>query len=223
MTKTHLSHLEKLDRPREKLARYGALKLSNAELLALIITTGTKGVPVTELAQQILKTYHPTELPNATLKDLHFTSGLGISKSCQIIACFELGRRLLTSSKREPLLTPQHIWAACSDIRDLKKEHLVSFCLDAHNQTLERTLVSIGTANSTMVHPREVFEPAIRNLASSVIIVHNHPSGNPEPSHEDIQLTERLVSAGKILGITLQDHVIITSQGFLSFQQRNLL
>ena len=120
-------------------------------------------------------------------------------------------------------LKPKDIWEALADIRENKKEHFIIFYLDTRNHEIKRDIISVGCLNANLVHPREVFEPAIRNLAASVIVAHNHPSGNLEPSQEDLDLTKRLVGAGKLLGIELLDHVIVSKDGFSSFKEKGLI
>ena len=142
--------------------------------------------------------------------------------SPRLKAAKELGKRLAGKSS-QIYLKPGDIWTALTDIRASKKEHFVTFYLDTRNQEIKRDIVSIGTLNYNLVHPREVFEPAVRNLAASIILAHNHPSGCLEPSDEDLSLTKRLVSPGKLLGIEVIDHIIVTKDGFISFKQKNLL
>jgi len=218
-----IQDLPKVDRPREKLEQYGPERLSNSELLAVILRTGTKGMNVVELSQKILRKFNGTRLADAPVAELKATFGLGAAKACEIAACFELGRRLLQSKKSVLLLTPQDVWNELKDIRDNKKEHFVVFFLDSRNQEIKRDIVSVGTLDASIIHPREVFEPAIRHLAAQVIIAHNHPSGDPEPSVEDVAITKKLTEAGKLLGIELLDHIIVTKSVFLSLKERNLI
>ncbi len=218
-----LAEVPSIDRPREKLEKYGVSKLSDSELLAILLRTGGKGINVVELANKILKKFGGKGLPTADLAELKKTFGLGTAKACEIVACFELGRRLLNGKKAALLLTPQDVWQELKDIRDLKKEHFVVFYLDTRNQEIKREIISFGTLNANLVHPREVFEPAIKHSAAQIIVAHNHPSGDPEPSDEDIEITKRLVEAGKILGIELLDHVIVSKLSFGSLKERGLL
>lgn len=137
-------------------------------------------------------------------------------------AIWELAKRF--SGKRPGIyLKPRDIWEELRDIREQKKEHFVVFFLDTRNQEIKREIISIGTLNYNLVHPREVFEPAVKNLAASVIVAHNHPSGCLEPSDEDLSLTKRLTQAGKLLGIELLDHVIVAKTGFSSFKEKGLI
>lgn len=217
-----IKDLPKIDRPREKLEKYGPEKLSNSELLAILLRTGGKGINVIELANKILKKFGGNGLVKTNVKDLKNTFGLGSAKACEIVASLELGRRLLQNKQSALLLSPDDVWKELKDLRDHKKEHFVIFFLDSHNQEIKREIISIGTVNASLVHPREVFEPAIKNLAAQIIIAHNHPSGDNQPSPEDIVLTQRLIEAGKILGIEIIDHIIVSKNGFTSFKQLNL-
>ena len=158
-----------------------------------------------------------------SIKELKNTFGLGSAKACEISACFELGRRLLQNKQSALILEPKDVWNELKDIRDHKKEHFVTFFLDARNQEIKREIISIGSLNANLVHPREVFEPAIRHLAAQIIIAHNHPSGDTEPSEEDLGITKRLVEASKILGIDILDHVIVAKTGHFSFKEKKLL
>lgn len=215
--------MPRVERPREKLMRYGPEKLSDAELLAILLRTGTKERCVLDLAGDILKKIGQENMKSVRFTDLKDQPGLGPAKRCEIVACFELGKRFLYGKKSSIYLKPQDIWAELKDIRDQRKEHFVIFYLDTRNQEIKREIVSIGTLNYNLVHPREVFEPAVKNLAASVILAHNHPSGCLEPSDEDLSLTKRLAQAGKLLGIEVLDHVIVTKDAWMSFKQKNLI
>ncbi len=218
-----IKDLPKIERPREKLEKYGPEKLSNSELLAILLGTGTKGVNVVELANKILKKFNGDKISKANVGELKNTFGLGTAKACEIVACFELGKRLLNGKKAVLLLSPQDVWNELKDIRDNKKEHFVIFFLDTRNQEIKREIISVGTLNSSLVHPREVFEPAVKHLASHVIIAHNHPSGSSDPSEEDLDITKRLVESGKLLGIEVLDHIVVTPVGYFSFKEKELL
>lgn len=218
-----IKDLPKVDRPREKLEKYGPERLSNSELLAILLGTGSKGINVVELSNKILKKFSSNGLAKANIKELKNTFGLGSAKACEISACFELGRRLLQNKQSALILEPKDVWNELKDIRDHKKEHFVIFFLDARNQEIKREIISVGSLNANLVHPREVFEPAIRHLAAQIIIAHNHPSGDAEPSEEDLIITKRLVEAGKILGIDILDHVIVSKTEHFSFKEKKLL
>lgn len=218
-----IKDLPKVDRPREKLEWYGPEKLSNSELLAILLGSGQKGINVVELSKRILSKFSGGGLSKADVKKLKNTFGLGSAKACEIVACFELGRRLLQNKLASLILSPKDVWDELKDIRDNKKEHFVVFFLDARNQEVKREIISIGSLNANLVHPREVFEPAVRCLAAQIIVAHNHPSGDPSPSQGDSEITKQLVAAGKLLGIELKDHVIVCKANFFSFTEHKLL
>ncbi len=218
-----IKDLPKIERPREKLEKYGPEKLSNSELLAILLRTGAKGVNVVELSNKILKKFSGSGLNKASFNDLKNTFGLGKVKACEIIACFELSRRLLQNKKSALILSPKDVWDELKDVRDNKKEHFVIFFLDARNQEIKREIISVGSLNANLVHPREVFEPAVRNLVAQIVIAHNHPSGDTDPSEEDLEITKRLVAASKILGIDILDHVIVSKTEHFSFKEKGLL
>lgn len=218
-----IKDIPKIDRPREKLEKYGPEKLSTTELLSILLRTGTKGMNVVELAGKIVKKFPNGDLANVEFGELKKTFGLGKTKTCEIIACFELGRRFLKDKKAELILSPKDVWENLQDIRDNKKEHFVVFYLDARNQKIQREIISVGILNANLIHPREVFEPAICHTAAQILIAHNHPSGDTKPSDDDIAVTKRLVEAGKILGIEVADHVIVSENSFLSLKCEGLL
>lgn len=218
-----IKDLPKIERPREKLEKYGPERLSNSELLAILLRTGGKNINVVELAKKILGKFSGNGLPKANVKELKNTFGLGTAKACEIVACFELGRRLLQHKQSALLLSPKDVWEELKDIRDNKKEHFVVFFLDTRNQEIKREVISIGSLNANLVHPREVFEPAVRYFAAQIIVAHNHPAGDPSPSKEDLVITKQLVDAGKLLGIELKDHVIVSKTTLFSFKEHKLL
>src|SRR3989339_516561 len=218
-----IKDLPKIDRPREKLEKYGPERLSNSELLAILLGTGSKGINVIELANKILKKFSGDGVSKANTVELKNTFGLGSAKACEIVACFELGRRLLQNKQSVLLLSPKDVWEELKDIRDNKKEHFVIFFLDTRNQEIKREIISIGSLNANLVHPREVFEPAVRYSAAQIIVAHNHPSGDPSPSQEDSDITKQLVDAGKLLGIEVKDHIIVSKTNLFSFKEHKLL
>jgi len=223
-----IKDIPRIERPREKLVKYGPGKLSNSELLAILLRSGVKGTNVIELAKKILKKLEREKLANLAYQDLKGFSGIGPVKACEIIACFELGKRLLKDKKSVLILSPEAVWQEMKDIRGHKKEHFVVFYLDSRNkeigrEEIKREIISIGSLNANLVHPREVFEPAIKNSAAQIIVAHNHPSGDTEPSQDDIEITKRLVEAGKILGIEIVDHIIAAEKSFLSFSEKKLI
>jgi DNA repair protein RadC len=217
-----MKDVPKIERPREKLIKYGPGKLVETELLAILLGTGARGSGVLEVSKKIFKKFPKDALVKASVEDLKGMFGLGEAKACEIVACFELGKRLLKDKKARLYLSPKDIWESLKDIRDSKKEHFVVFYLDTNHQEIMRDIISVGTLNASLVHPREVFEPAVRHLAAQIIIAHNHPSSNLQPSDEDIEVTKRLADAGKILGIEVLDHVIVTQQHFFSLKENGM-
>lgn len=217
-----MKDLSRIELPREKFIKYGSSKLADHELLAILLGSGIKGLNVLELSKKILEEVNRLRPQHPTLKQLLEIKGLGKAKALLILSALEFGNRMNTKSCVE-ILSPQDIWNHCADIRDSKREHFVAFYLDTQNRLIERQIISIGTLDCSLVHPREVFEPAIRLCAASIIVAHNHPSGNLEASVEDREVTRRLVEAGEILGIKLEDHIIAARSGFTNLKQKALL
>lgn len=208
-----IKDIPKIDLPREKLEKYGPDKLTDAEFLAILLGSGIKGLNVLQLARKVLSLIEKVGVEKVTLAVLSEEKGLGKAKASQIMAMLVLGKRLHDKTKPE-ILNQQDVWKLCVDFRESKKEHFVAFYLDTQGKVIERQIVSIGTLDASLVHPREVFEPAVALHAASIIVAHNHPSGNLEPSAEDIEITKRLVHAGKILDISIVDHVIVAKGGW---------
>lgn len=215
-----LRDLPASEKPREKMLKYGSASLTLPELFAVVLNVGTKKEEVLAMSRRLLKEYGDSAIihqkdPNKVKEML----GIPLGKSCQIVACFELGRRLFkTPDGRKPttLRTASQVYAYLSNMRDLPKEHLRGLYLDAHYQLIHDEIISIGSMTSNIIHPREVFRPAIEYSASAVILAHNHPSGVVKPSEPDVAITAQIVEAGKILGISVLDHVIITKTKFAS-------
>ncbi|GAB4029626.1 MAG: DNA repair protein RadC [Elusimicrobiota bacterium] len=218
-----IAEMEKIEMPREKMLKYGPDRLSEAELMALLLRTGVKGKNVIELASDIVKRFSGREFGYEDLGELKEFCGIGEARACELIACMELGRRRFKNKKNAVYLKPADVFFELREYRNLKKEHFLVLYLDTKNQELKKQVVSIGTLNFSVVHPREVFEEAVKNLAAGIIVAHNHPSGCPQPSQEDIKLTGRLAEAGKILGIELLDHVVVASGGYYSFKENGLI
>jgi DNA repair protein RadC len=211
---TKIKEIPRIDRPREKLEKYGPGKLSDIELLAILLRTGTKELNVLKLSQKILQKFGNGKFVDTSIEELKEVHGIGSTKACEIIACFELGRRMLKGKKSSILLSPKDIWERMEDVRGSKKEHFVVFYLDSINQEIQKEIISIGTLNESLVHPREVFEGAIKNNAAAIIIAHNHPSGDLNPSLDDIEITKKLINAGRILDIRIVAHVIVTKDNW---------
>lgn len=211
------------DRPRERLLAHGVQNLSSAEVLALILGRGVKGEPVMRQAEQLLATHGSLSgIASASLNDLQQLKGMGLAKACQLHACVEIARRIHSqqASKEQVKITdPQTIHRLITNhITDFHKEHYIVVSLDARSRLLGVDTISIGILDAALVHPRETFATAIQRHAAKVIVSHNHPSGDSNPSDDDIVVTKRLVTAGKILGIAVIDHVIVTQNSYYSLQ-----
>jgi len=223
--KKTIKELPEFERPREKLIKKGPKALKKEELLAILLRTGLKGKNAVEVAKDILEKYGDKKLLDVSYEELRNMRGVGLTKAVQILAAIELGSRLFKekSEKEVYINSPQDVVKETEHIKENKKENFVVLYLDARNKLIYKETVSIGSLNANLVHPREVFEPAIRHLAASIILVHNHPSGDPEPSEDDLVITKRLVESGKILGIEVVDHIIVVKDGFFSFKERELI
>lgn len=208
-----LTELKKIELPREKMEKYGAKRLKTFELLAIVLGSGIKGCNVLELARKIEKLIALKSVNNVTIDDLRKIRGLGKTKAIQILSVISLVDRL-GSERSAELLSGKDIWNLCADFRSSKKEHMVAFYLDTQQKLIERRVISVGTLDASLLHPREVFEPALQLAAAGVILAHNHPSGNLEPSDEDIAVTKRIADAGDLLGINLVDHIIVSDKEF---------
>lgn len=207
------------DKPREKLISSGSQALSIKELLSVVLVTGTSKENILEMSDRLIRDYGEKSIlaetdPEKLSKELD----IPIVKACQIVACGELGRRFYdrSSSGLVTIRNAKDVFDYLQDMRNLQKEHLRGIYLNSHNRILRDEVISIGTVNSNIIHAREVFRPAIECNAAAIILAHNHPSGEVTPSKEDSAVTIDLVRAGKILGITILDHVIITKDSFAS-------
>jgi DNA repair protein RadC len=221
------------DRPRERLFRDGAESLSVQELLAVILGRGSAAKPVLAQAREILAEFPTlTVLAESSPEQIMKLGGLGMAKACQLLACFELANRwqleqsrtTLAESKPLALVSPQYVAAvARSKVRDANKEHCIVLSFDVRNKLVAADRLSVGILNANLVHPRETFALGIKRHAASLMLAHNHPSGDLEPSADDLDITARLSSAGRIMGIELADHIIFSRSGYLSFKERQLL
>ncbi|MDR1245779.1 MAG: DNA repair protein RadC [Clostridiales Family XIII bacterium] len=225
---TLIKEMPELERPREKMRLLGAGKLSNSELLAVLLGTGTRAQSATALAGRILSMTPDgiAYLSECTLEELARVSGVGDAKACRIAAAVELGRRLATNpkDKRIRIASPQEVAELFIEaMRHLKQECFRVLLLNIKNEIMAIEEVSIGNINSSVADPREVFRPAVRRGSASVILAHNHPSGNPEPSDADIEATKRLALAGELLGIKVIDHIVIGDGNYVSMRQDNLI
>jgi DNA repair protein RadC len=219
--------LPRQERPRERLQKFGPEALSAQELLALVIGRGIPNKSVMNIAQELLAKFGNVKaISQATIEELSQIKGIGLAKAAQIKACFELGRRqeLEPELKNFDIKDPESVVRAIrASIQDKAKEHFKLILLNPRNKIIGISTISIGTLNASLVHPREVFKDAIMHSAASVVLAHNHPSGDPEPSEDDLTITRRLIEAGKILGVEVMDHIIIAKNGFFSFKERGLV
>jgi DNA repair protein RadC len=224
-TKKKIKDLPKSERPREKLILKGPQNLKDEELLAILLGTGVEGKNVIDVAKQILRKYSKKRLLKMRYEDLSKIKGIGPAKACTILAAQELIKRALKiQDETLPIINSvKDVIAQAVYMRDKTREHFMTIYLNARNEMIFKKPMFIGTLNASLVHPREIFQEALKQNAASVILVHNHPSGDPEPSQDDLEVTKRLVEAGKIMGIDVLDHVIITKTKFFSFKERNLI
>jgi DNA repair protein RadC len=214
------------ERPRERLMGLGPSVLSNAELLAIILRTGTRKENVLSLAQRLLKHYNIRQLSQLSIPALKEIHGISDAKACQICACFELARRLASfreDPKPKVKSSEDAYKLTYAKLRDLKKEEFHVLYLDAKNRLIKEETISLGTLTSNVIHPREVFKPAVQHSAAALILVHNHPSGDPNPSEDDVAITSDMVKAGEVMGIEVLDHVIVGDSGFVSMKEKGLM
>lgn len=208
--------------PRERLWHYGPKALSNTELLAVVLCTGSKDNNALSLASQLLREHEGlTGLSQAAPEELMRQQGIGMSKALQITACLEMARRLEGKASGRPISfkSPEDVYRYLKqDLLFEDREHFVVLAVNTKNEIIGRHIVSIGTLNQTLVHPREVFNWAIKRSAAGILLAHNHPSGHVAPSLEDLQLTKRMVSCGELLGIKVIDHIIVTQHQYYSLK-----
>ncbi len=216
-----IQQLPTADRPREKLQRNGAPGLSDFELLEVLIGSGTAGADVSYIARQIQKLLQKGTQA-VSYESLTAIKGVSIATAGKILAALELAKRHLIRDIT-PLRTQSDILARLADIRTKQQEYFICLSLDGGQRLLAQRTITIGTLDSVLAHPREVFADAIADRAATVIVAHNHPSGDVKPSQKDIMLTQQLVGAGQILGIPLRDHVIVTRTEDFSCRQHHLL
>lgn len=215
------------ERPRERMLQFGAQALSNAELMAILLRTGTLNESAVHLAQKVLiEAGSLRNLVDMSMDQLQTIKGIGPAKALQLQASIELGRRLARTSMADTITirSPQDVSTyLMEDLRYLQKEHFVCLFLNTKNHVIGQETLSMGSLNASIVHPREVFRAAIKRSSASIICVHNHPSGDPTPSPEDIQMTARLVDAGQIIGIEVLDHIILGDQNFVSLKEKGFM
>lgn len=216
-----IKNIPEFDKPREKLAQKGSAALSDAELLAVILGSGIKGKDVFKVAHDILRKFD-THKDKVTINDLISIDGVGFAKACQILASFEFVRRRLF---KESIIVQKakDVLPLITYIADKKQEYFLCISLNGANEVIGNRVITVGILDSNQVHPREVFVDAISDRAAYVIFAHNHPSGSLSPSADDISTTRQLIESGKILGITVLDHIIISKKGYLSLKEKGLM
>ena len=217
------------DRPRERLIRFGADSLSNAELLALFIRNGSKQKSALDLASEVLNIYRDgglSAMRNITVNELTAVKGIGNAKAAEIVAAVELGKRLAKQDAQNRIIvsSPEDAAAyAVPRLRFEQKENFALILLNVKNHILAMPVISVGSLTASIVHPREVFKTAVQYSVAAIILVHNHPSGDPSPSREDISITERLVKCSKLMDIPVLDHIIIGDDRFVSLKERGMM
>jgi DNA repair protein RadC len=216
-----INQLPLADRPREKLQSKGVAALSDFELLEVLIGSGTATADVSYIAKQIQKLLQKG-VNAVNFENLTAVKGVSTATACKIMSALELTRRHLVRDAT-PLLTQQDILARLVDLRTKQQEHFVCLSLDGGQRLIAQRTITVGTLDSVLAHPREVFADAIADRAASVIVAHNHPSGDPSPSTEDIALTQQLAAAGQLLGIGLRDHIILAKSTHFSCRQHHML
>jgi DNA repair protein RadC len=220
-----IKDLSKIERPREKLIAKGSQNLKDEELLAILLGTGIKGKNVIEVSRQILKKHSKKRLLQLDYKKLSKIKGIGSAKACTLLAAQELIKRALKiQDETLPIISSvKDVVAQAVYMRNKTREHLMVIYLNARNEMIYKKPMFVGTLNANLVHPREIFKGALEHNAASVILVHNHPSGDPEASQDDLEITKRIVEAGKIMGIDVLDHIIITKTKVFSFKEKKLI
>lgn len=222
-----IKDVPKEDRPRERLLTVGAGHLSNQELIAILLGSGTKKESVMSLSGRVLMHFEGLKLLNdATIEELVAIKGIGVAKGVQLLAAIELGKRMnhYKPIERYVIRSPEDgAEFVMEEMRMLNQEHFVVLFLNTKNQIIHRQTIFIGSLNASIVHPREVFREAVKRSSASIIVAHNHPSGDPAPSQEDIHVTRRLVEAGKMIGIEVLDHLIIGDRKFVSLKEKGYL
>jgi len=213
-------------RPRERLIESGPDVLKNYELLAIILGTGYRGEDVLALASRILQEYGSKAITKEkSVSRLMDELGIPTVKACQIIACFEIGRRFFMedTGKMPTVRDAEDVYEYLKEMSKFKKEQFRGLYLNSRNKLIYDEVISLGTLNANLVHPREVFQPAVEFSAAAIIVAHNHPSGDPEPSEDDLEITKRLVEAGKIMGLEILDHLIIGKDKYVSLKGKGMM
>lgn len=219
-----LKQMADVERPRERLISHGEKQLSNAELMAIVLQSGSKEESALQLGHRVLSLFEGglSDLTDVTYEELCNIKGIGPAKACQILAALELGKRSVKAKRKilGEVTSPGKVASFFqSEMQHLNKEHFVILFLNTKNMITSYETISVGSLNASIVHPREVFNRAIKKSAASIILVHNHPSGNPQPSKEDLKVTKRLKEVGEVVGINILDHLILTDKSYYSFKE----
>ncbi len=216
------TNLNNIDKPREKLDKLGEKALKDYELMAILLGTGIKGKDVITLAKELIKLLN-NNFETLNLEKLLSIHGLGKAKASQILSAIELSKRYLIQSNHKRISSSEDVYKELQAYKYKQQEYFLALYLDGANHLIDTHIITIGTLNQSLVHPREVFSYAIEKRCASIIVAHNHPSGILKPSYEDISVTKRLQESAKILGIELLDHIIFTKNGFYSLQEEGIL
>jgi DNA repair protein RadC len=225
MKKFTIREMPKVERPREKLIEKGSENLKDEELLAILLRTGTREKSALDLAKQILRKFSKKKFQKLKYEDLIKIKGIDEAKATTILAAIELTKRILKIGEETlpKIESVKDVVAQFSYLREKQREHLTALYLNARNEVVFKKHLFVGTLDANICHPREIFKYAIENNAASIILVHNHPSGDPIPSKADLEITKRIQEAGKIMGIDLLDHVIISKNKIFSFKEKKLI
>ena len=225
-SETKMRDMPASERPRERLLKYGPEALSDAELLAVVLQTGTRGRNILTICRHVFQTASLKKLSRSNITELTKNPGIGPSKACQIVSLFELSRRLetYTEEPKQKIKEPNDIFRYIYPrIREEKQEKFIILCLNTKNQIICDETVFVGGLDFSIAQPREIFKTALMESAASVVLIHNHPSGDPTPSREDIDITNRIIESGKVLGIGVCDHIIIGDGCYTSLKQEELI
>jgi len=225
-TEIKIKDIPQTERPRERLLKFGPEALSDSELLAIVLRTGTSGMNSITMCQYIFSEKNLKQLSRCDIFELIKIKGIGQTKACQIISVFELSRRLetYTEETKRKIKSPEDIYQYIYPrIREEKQEKFVVLCLDTKNRIISDETIFVGGLDISIAQPREIFKTALLKSAASLILIHNHPSGDPAPSREDIEITNRMIESGKLLGIVVWDHIIIGDGCYVSLKQEELI
>lgn len=224
--KIRIKDLPKFERPRERLIRFGPQALNNSELLAILLRTGTKQENVLELSNKLLIKYDLSKLSEVNAAELKNIYGIGEAKACQLVAAFELTKRLDAypkKNKQKITTTSDVAKLLMKRLQHAKKENFYAIFLDVRHNLIKCKRIFTGTVNSNAIFPREVFKEALAESAAAVIFVHNHPSGDPTPSQEDIAVTNQMIELGNMMGVEVLDHVVIGNRNYASLKEANVI